>query len=174
MVGLLFSVLGDWMLPFPDQIATLLAVVSLLIGQALYIFASNKTPRIPLIFPALLPFLLLAIFGYLVLVKHIEKGLRVLILCYVLILAMNCWRSTARLYIEGKEFGAVRAVLGSILRVISDSVMLAHMFHPASFANKAIPTYVVSLYFLSQYMVATSVQFGSQAVAAGVSKKKKV
>jgi uncharacterized membrane protein YhhN len=97
-------------------------------------------------------------------------GIGILLFCYALVISMMCWRSIARYLAEGNQFGAGRAVVGAILRLICDGIMFFNIFTPQLGFNTP---YVTTSYFLAQYFLASSVVHGSVSAVAIDSRKKK-
>jgi uncharacterized membrane protein YhhN len=151
LAGLVFSLLGDVALMFPDKWFQA-GLVAFLAAQVLYILAfkpqsGHSVP--PLTF---LPFVLYGLLMYFLLAPHLGP-LKVPVLVYVAAITLMAGFAAAR-YVDRGGAKPLLAFAGAILFLISDSVLAYDRF-----ARKVPGARVVVLgtYFPAQLLIALSV-----------------
>jgi len=151
LAGLGFSLVGDifLMLPLKRVIAGL---VSFLVAHLCYIVAFSAGIRLGVsgFLPAL--FLLYVIIMFVVLFPHLGK-MKLPVLVYELVIVMMAWRAVER-WAQIGDTGALLALAGAILFVISDSVWAINQFVRRYKSAQAL---ILSSYFCAQWLIALSV-----------------
>jgi len=151
LAGLGFSLVGDifLMLPLKRVIAGL---VSFLVAHLCYIVAFSAGIRLGVsgFLPAL--FLLYVIIMFVVLFPHLGK-MKLPVLVYELVIVMMAWRAVER-WAQIGDTGALLALAGAILFVISDSVWATNQFVRRYKSAQAL---ILSSYFCAQWLIALSV-----------------
>jgi len=151
LAGLGFSLVGDifLMLPLKRVIAGL---VSFLVAHLCYIVAFSAGIRLGVsgFLPAL--FLLYVIIMFVVLFPHLGK-MKLPVLVYELVIVMMAWRAVER-WAQIGDTGALLALAGAILFVISDSVWATNRFVRRYKSAQAL---ILSSYFCAQWLIALSV-----------------
>ena len=151
LAGLGFSLVGDifLMLPLKRVIAGL---ASFLVAHLCYIVAFSAGIRLGVsgFLPAL--FLLYVIIMFVVLFPHLGK-MKLPVLVYELVIVMMAWRAVER-WAQIGDTGALLALAGAILFVISDSVWATNRFVRRYTSAQAL---ILSSYFCAQWLIALSV-----------------
>jgi len=151
LAGLGFSLVGDifLMLPLKRVIAGL---VSFLVAHLCYIVAFSVGIRLSVSgwLPAL--FLLYVIIMFAVLFPRLGK-MRLPVLVYELVIVMMAWRAVER-WSQIGDTGALLALAGAILFVISDSAWAINQFVRRYKSAQAL---ILSSYFCAQWLIALSV-----------------
>jgi len=151
LAGLGFSLVGDifLMLPLKRVIAGL---ASFLVAHLCYIVAFSAGIRLGVsgFLPAL--FLLYVIIMFVVLFPHLGK-MKLPVLVYELVIVMMAWRAVER-WAQIGDTGALLALAGAILFVISDSVWATNQFVRRYKSAQAL---ILSSYFCAQWLIALSV-----------------
>lgn len=151
LAGLGFSLVGDifLMLPLKRVIAGL---VSFLVAHLCYIVAFSANIRFSFSSFLLALFLLYVIIMFAVLFPHLGK-MRLPVLVYELVIVMMVWRAVER-WAQIGDTGALLALAGAILFVISDSVWAINQFVRRYKSAQAL---ILSSYFCAQWLIALSV-----------------
>lgn len=151
LAGLGFSLVGDifLMLPLKRVIAGL---VSFLVAHLCYIvaFSANIPFSVSGFLPAL--FLLYVIIMFVVLFPHLGK-MKLPVLVYELVIVMMAWRAVER-WAQIGDTGALLALAGAILFVISDSAWATNQFVRR---YKSAQVLILGSYFCAQWLIALSV-----------------
>jgi len=151
LAGLGFSLVGDifLMLPLKRVIAGL---ASFLVAHLCYIVAFSAGIRLGVsgFLPAL--FLLYVIIMFVVLFPHLGE-MKLPVLVYELVIVMMAWRAVER-WAQIGDTGALLALAGAILFVISDSVWATNRFVRRYKSAQAL---ILSSYFCAQWLIALSV-----------------
>eukprot|EP00298_Acanthocystis_sp_HF-20_P024522 c35044_g1_i1.p1 GENE.c35044_g1_i1~~c35044_g1_i1.p1 ORF type:complete len:251 (+),score=84.05 c35044_g1_i1:23-754(+) len=170
MLGVFCSLCGDAVISINTNISALFGSLGFIFGQACFVFSANQTPGIQFNLGIAITCISFAPLGQLILAKHLKTGTGVLTFCYILMVLMVIWRSISRLLAEGPGLGAWRAILGGLLRIISDSFLLVSLFTKIylEYSN-----YSIIAYYTAIYLTVSSVQRGGILTAEPIEKKKK-
>lgn len=147
LAGLIFSTIGDIFL-IKDKQYFVQGLISFLIGHICYIIAFWTSPNLPtgLIYLAYIVFFLSILW------KHLGS-LKIPVLVYATAIALMSWMALSRT-IENHNHHTFHAFLGSVMFVISDSLLAYNKF------KSPIPlsaVWVLGTYFLAQWLIALSV-----------------
>jgi len=151
LAGLGFSLVGDifLMLPLKRVIAGL---VSFLVAHLCYIVAFSVGIRLSVSGWLLALFLLYVIIMFAILFPRLGK-MRLPVLVYELVIVMMAWRAVER-WVQTGDAGALLALAGAILFVISDSAWAINQFVRRYKSAQAL---ILSSYFCAQWLIALSV-----------------
>jgi len=151
LAGLGFSLVGDIFLMLPLK-RVIVGLVSFLVAHLCYIVAFSAGIRLGVsgFLPAL--FLLYVIIMFVVLFPHLGK-MKLPVLVYELVIVMMAWRAVER-WAQIGDTGALLALAGAILFVISDSVWATNQFVRRYKSAQAL---ILSSYFCAQWLIALSV-----------------
>jgi uncharacterized membrane protein YhhN len=147
LTGLIFSTIGDVFL-IKDKQFFVQGLISFLIGHICYIVAFWTNPKLP----SGLIYLAYIVFFLSILWKHLER-LKIPVLVYATAIALMSWMALSRT-IENHNHHTFHAFLGSIMFVISDSLLAYNKF------KSPIPlsaVWILGTYFLAQWLIALSV-----------------
>jgi len=151
IAGLGFSLVGDifLMLPLKRVIAGL---ASFLVAHLCYIVAFSANIRLSVSGFLLAFFLLYVIIMFAVLFPHLGK-MKLPVLVYELVIVMMAWRAVER-WVQIGDTGALLALAGAILFVISDSAWATNQFVRRYKSAQAL---ILGSYFCAQWLIALSV-----------------
>lgn len=150
-IGLFFALAGDIFLMLPTD-RFVAGLVSFLITHLCYIVAFGAQIYPPFWSPASVAVLLYALLIYGLLYRHLGH-LRIPVLLYMMAIAVMAWLGVT-LATEQQSAWALAAGVGSVLFVISDSVLALNRFrHPFAAAQWI----VLITYYLAQWLIAWSV-----------------
>lgn len=147
LTGLIFSTIGDVFL-IKDKKFFIQGLISFLIGHICYIVAFWTNPNLPsgLIYLAYIIFFLSILWKYL-------ESLKIPVLVYATAIALMSWMALSRT-IENHNHHTLHAFLGSVMFVISDSLLAYNKFKsPILYAH----IWILATYFLAQWLIALSV-----------------
>lgn len=151
VAGLGCSLAGDVFLMLPaDRFVA--GLVSFLAAHLGYIAALSLGVSFGSAIWSLAPLLAYVVVMYWLLSPHLGK-MRLPVLVYELVIATMAWRAMAR-WAATREVGAVLALVGAILFVISDSALAINRFVGKYKAAQAL---VLGTYFCAQWLIALSV-----------------
>jgi uncharacterized membrane protein YhhN len=151
IAGLLFSLVGDMFLIFPEKHFTK-GLISFLIGHILYIFAFVVLAGFHITIWIFLPIVLLSILYLKTILPHTgNKTLPVII--YVIIITMMGWIALERLYYL-QNLGSLLAAIGACLFMISDSVLALNKFRKSFHRAELI---ILSTYYTAQWLLTVSI-----------------
>lgn len=147
LIGLIFSTIGDIFLIKQDRFFVQ-GLVSFLLGHICYIIAFWTSPNsISGLFYAVY-----VVFFLSILWKHLGK-LQFPVVFYSLVLAVMSWMAVS-LYLESQNNKTLSAFLGSIVFIVSDSLLAFNKFKtPFRLAH----LWILATYFLAQWLIALSV-----------------
>lgn len=158
LAGLAFSLMGDVLLMFPNDLSFIAGLVSFLITHVCYI-AAFRTDAGPRGFSWMwVPF---AIYGSVMLgllVPYLGQML-LPVIAYVVVILFMAWQGWER-WAHTRHRGALFALVGALFFLVSDSALAIEKFR-AVYA--AAPLLVSVTYYTAQWFIARSVQ---QDVAA--------
>lgn len=149
LTGLIFSTIGDIFL-IKDKQYFLQGLVSFLLGHICYIVAFWNHPN----WLSLILYLVYIAFFLSILWKHLGK-LKIPVIIYATAIALMSWMALSRT-IENHNHHTFHAFLGSIMFVISDSLLAYNKFKTPF---RLAPLFVLGTYFLAQWLIALSVRF---------------
>lgn len=152
VAGLLFSLGGDVFLMLPND-RFIAGLVSFLIGHLCYIVAFTSVGGFYASVWGLLPFLLYGIVIAAALLPYVAGPLKMPVITYILVILVMAWQALES-WVQIGQNGALLAVVGAILFVVSDSVLAIDRFR---IPFKAARLAVLSTYFLAQWLIALSV-----------------
>ena len=151
VAGLGCSLAGDVFLMLPaDRFVA--GLVSFLVAHLGYIAAFSLGVSLSSGIWSLAPLLAYVVIMYRVLSPRLGK-MRTPVLVYELVIVTMAWRATAR-WAATREVGALLALVGAILFVISDSALAINRFVGKYKAAQAL---VLGTYFCAQWLIALSV-----------------
>jgi len=151
LAGLVFSLLGDIALMFPDKWFQA-GLVAFLAAQVLYILAFKPQPGHPVSPLTFLPFVLYGLLMFFLLAPHLGP-LKVPVFVYVAAITLMAGFAAAR-YVDRGGTKPLLAFAGAILFLVSDSVLAYDRF------ARKIPgarILVLGTYFPAQLLIALSV-----------------
>ncbi|MCK4600189.1 lysoplasmalogenase [Candidatus Bipolaricaulota bacterium] len=151
LAGLGFSLVGDIFLMLPLK-RVIEGLVSFLVAHLCYIVAFSANIRFSFSSFLLALFLLYVIIMFAVLFPHLGK-MRLPVLVYELVIVMMVWRAVER-WAQIGDTGALLALAGAILFVISDSAWAINQFVRRYKSAQAL---ILSSYFCAQWLIALSV-----------------
>ena len=146
LIGLIFSTIGDIFLIKQDRFFVQ-GLVSFLLGHICYIIAFWTSPNsISGLFYAVY-----VVFFLSILWKHLGK-LQFPVVFYSLVLAVMSWMAVS-LYLESQNNKTLFAFFGSIVFIVSDSLLAFNKFKtPFRLAH----LWILATYFLAQWLIALS------------------
>jgi uncharacterized membrane protein YhhN len=149
--GLLFSLLGDTYLIYPEKYFKK-GLIAFLLGHICYIIAfivsSGTHFTLYIFFP-------ITIIGFLYLrsIMPYSGKMKIPIIIYVIIIAIMGWAAMERLN-SLHTVGSLIAVLGAVLFMISDGVLALNKFKKPFYSAELI---ILATYFSAQWLLAVSV-----------------
>ena len=151
LVGLLFSLIGDVFLIFPERHFTK-GLIAFLVGHIFYIFAFLIPQGFNFNVWIFLPIFLLGVLYLKIILPYAgEKALPVII--YIIIIAIMGWTALERFY-SAQTIGALLAAIGAILFMLSDSILAYNKFRKQFGSAELI---ILSTYYTAQWLLALSV-----------------
>ncbi len=150
-IGLLFALAGDIFLMLPTD-RFIAGLVSFLITHLCYIVAFGTQIRPPFWSPATLLLLLYALLIYGLLYRHLGH-MRMPVLLYLVAIAAMAWLGLL-FATQQQSVWALAAGVGSVLFVISDSVLALNRFRRPFAGAQWL---VLTTYYLAQWLIAWSV-----------------
>jgi uncharacterized membrane protein YhhN len=151
LAGLVFSLLGDIALMFPDKLFTV-GLVAFLAAQVLYILAFKPAPGQAVPFLTFLPFILFGLLMFFLLAPGLGP-MKLPVLVYIgAIVTMAGFAAVRYVHLGGKK--PLLAFAGAILFLVSDSVLAYDRFAKKSAAARIL---VLATYFPAQLLIALSV-----------------
>lgn len=151
LAGLVFSLLGDIALMFPDKWFQA-GLAAFLAAQVLYILAFKPQPGHPVSPLTFLPFVLYGLLMYFLLAPHLGP-LKVPVFVYIAAITLMAGFAAAR-YVDRGGTKPLLAFAGAILFLISDSVLAYDRFAKKIPGARAL---VLGTYFPAQLLIALSV-----------------
>jgi len=151
LAGLVFSLIGDAALMFPEKLFTA-GLVAFLAAQVLYIFAFKTPAGQGISFLIFLPFILYGLLMFFLLAPGLGP-MKLPVLVYIgAITAMAGFAATRYVHLGGTR--PLLAFIGAILFLISDSVLAYDRFGKKFRLARVI---VLGTYFPAQLLIALSV-----------------
>lgn len=151
LAGLLFSLIGDMFLIFPEKYFTK-GLIAFLLGHILYIIAFAVSAGFHYTVWIYLPIVLISILYLKTILSH-TGNITLPVIIYIILIAMMGWMALERLYYL-QTLGALLAAIGACLFMISDSVLAINKFKKSFHKAELI---ILSTYFIAQWMLAVSV-----------------
>jgi uncharacterized membrane protein YhhN len=154
IVGLLVSLVGDVFLMLPDDKYFMPGLFSFLVAHILYVVAftveMNRTTPIWYI----IPFVLYGVIIMRVLWADLDgMRMRIPVLLYLAAILIMAWQAANR-WIDGRQDSALLAMIGAYFFIASDSALAIDRF---KVAFRTAPFWVLSTYFVAQWLIALSV-----------------
>jgi uncharacterized membrane protein YhhN len=151
LAGLVFSLLGDVALMFPDKLF-IAGLVAFLAAQVLYIFAFRPAAGQPVPFLTFLPFILFGLLMFFLLAPGLGP-LKLPVLVYIgAITTMAGFAAVRYVYLGGTR--PLLAFAGAVLFLISDSVLAYDRFGKKFALARVL---VLATYFPAQLLIALSI-----------------
>lgn len=151
IAGLGFSLVGDIFLMLPVK-RFIEGLVSFLVAHLCYIVAFSAGIRLSFSSWLLALFLLYVVIMFAILFPHLGK-MKLPVLVYELVIVIMAWRAVER-WAQIGDTGALLALAGAILFVISDSAWAINQFVRRYKSAQAL---ILSSYFCAQWLIALSV-----------------
>jgi len=151
VAGLIFSLLGDIFLIFPEQHFKK-GLIAFLVGHVCYILAFTVSVGIHFTLWIFLPIILIGIF-YLRFILTYSGKMKIPVSIYIVIIAIMGWIAIERFNIL-PTFGTFLAAIGAGLFMISDAVLALNKFRKPFFSTELI---ILATYFTAQWLLAVSV-----------------
>lgn len=151
VLGLLFSLLGDIFLIYPEQHFKK-GLIVFLIGHVCYIIAFIISTGIHFTFWIFLP---ITVFGilYLRIILPYSSKMKIPIIIYVIIIMIMGWVAMER-YHSFATLGTILPAIGAVLFMISDAVLALNKFRKPFFSAELI---ILTTYFTAQWLLAISI-----------------
>ena len=149
--GLLFSLIGDTFLIYPEKYFKK-GLIVFLVGHICYIIAFITSSGVHFTLWIFLP---IAIVGtvYLKIIIPFSGKMKIPIIVYIIIIAIMGWVAMERLnYIP--TLGTLLAAIGAVLFMISDAVLALNKFRKPFISAELI---ILATYFAAQWLLAISV-----------------
>ena len=147
LAGLILSTIGDVFLIKQDKFF-IHGLISFLLGHLCYIAAFLTEPNFPCAF-----FYLVYVVSFLALLWKFLGKLKLPVIFYALTIAVMSWLALSR-FLEINDLKTFSALIGSLFFVTSDSLLALNKFKtPLKYGH----FYVLSTYFLAQWLIALSV-----------------
>jgi len=158
-IGLLFSVVGDAALIWPEQYFVS-GLIAFLLAQLAYLTAFTRGVRFPARLPVLLLYLLVGAVLFLYLHAKLPAALVLPVALYALVLASMAAQAMGR-YLVLQTSAALLAALGGLFFMVSDSLLAIHRFR-APLPYDAL--LVLIPYYVAQALFALSTQPADDAI----------
>lgn len=149
--GLLFSLLGDFFLIFPEQHFKK-GLIAFLIGHICYIIAFSVSTGFHFTSWLFLPIAAVGIL-YLRIILPYSGKMKIPIIIYVIIIMIMGWVAIERFY-NDPTLRTILPAIGAVLFMISDAVLALNKFRKPFFSAELI---ILSTYFTAQWFLAVSV-----------------
>lgn len=149
--GLLFSLLGDAFLIFPDKYFKY-GLIAFLIGHIFYILAFTVTLDLHFTFWIFLPIAILVSLYLRNIIPYSGK-MKIPIIIYIVIIMIMVWLALERFH-SYPTLGTTLAASGAVLFMISDAVLALNKFRKPFFSAEII---ILTTYFTAQWLLAVSV-----------------
>lgn len=149
--GLLFSLLGDTFLIFPEQHFKK-GLIVFLIGHICYIIAFTVSTGFHFTSWIFLPITVVGIL-YLRIILPYSGKMKIPIIIYVIIIMIMGWVAIERFH-NDPILRTILPAIGAILFMISDAVLALNKFRKPFFSAELI---ILSTYFTAQWFLAVSV-----------------
>lgn len=149
--GLLFSLLGDTFLIFPEQHFKK-GLIAFLIGHICYIIAFTISTGFHFTFWIFFPIVIVGVLYLRYIIPYTGK-MKIPIILYILIILIMVWTAAERFH----SYPTLRAVLpaiGAVLFMGSDAVLALNKFRKPFFSAELI---ILTTYFTAQWFLAISV-----------------
>ena len=151
VIGLVFSLIGDVLLIWPNQYF-LPGLLAFLLTHIAYLVAFTRDCSIPARLLVWLAYLAIAAGVYAILLPTLPSGLDVPVAVYALVLSMMAGQAMGRFFVM-RTGSAQRAAIGALLFLISDLLLAFHRFRqPLLYATILI----LVPYYLGQWLIASS------------------
>jgi len=151
-IGLIFSLGGDVFLMLPNPSLFVVGLVSFLIAHVLYIAAYTSRSGFHFTWWLFLLYALFVVVMLWLLWPHVGN-LRVPVIIYAGVLGTMGWQA-AELWWAVRDTGALLAMIGAILFLVSDTALALNKFR-APLPNRDL--IVMSTYYAAQLLIAWSV-----------------
>jgi len=151
LVGLIFCMIGDVLLMFPEE-WFLCGLVSFLMAHVFYVFAFTSEVGFGFSLWLLLPFFIYGCLMCGLLIPHLGR-MRLPVLLYVIVIVVMAWQAWER-WFRIRQDTALFASMGAVLFIVSDSVLAWNRFRK-KFQNAQ--TVILSTYYAAQWLIALSV-----------------
>ncbi len=149
--GLLFSLLGDIFLIYPEQHFKK-GLLAFLAGHFCYIFAFSVSGGFHFTLWIFLPIVIVGIL-YLRIILPYSAEMKIPIIIYVMIIMVMGWMAIERLN-SAPTLGTILAATGAILFMISDTVLALNKFKKSFFSAELI---ILTTYYTAQWLLAVSI-----------------
>lgn len=149
--GLLFSLLGDFFLIFPEQHFKK-GLIAFLIGHICYIIAFSVSTGFHFTSWLFLPITAVGIL-YLRIILPYSGKMKIPIIIYVIIIMIMGWVAIERFH-NDPILRTILPAIGAVLFMISDAVLALNKFRKPFFSAELI---ILSTYFTAQWFLAVSV-----------------
>lgn len=151
IAGLIFSLLGDTFLIFPEQHFKK-GLFAFLVGHICYILAFTVSGGIHFTLWIFLPIALVSII-YLQYILQYSGKMKIPVSIYIVIIAIMGWLAVER-FNSTPTLGTFLAAMGALLFMISDAVLALNKFSKSFFYAELI---ILATYFTAQWLLAVSV-----------------
>jgi uncharacterized membrane protein YhhN len=151
LAGLVFSLLGDIALMFPDKWFQA-GLAAFLVAQILYILAFKPRPGHPASFGTLFPYILYGLLMFFLLAPKLGP-LKIPVFVYIAAIATMAGFAAAR-YVDMGGTRTLLAFIGGILFLVSDSVLAYDRFARKVPGARIL---VLGTYFPAQLLIALSI-----------------
>jgi uncharacterized membrane protein YhhN len=150
IAGLAVSLAGDVFLMLPGKFMQ--GLISFLIAHLLYIAAFTLEGGGPAPLWYIIPFALYGVIMLWRLWTHLGS-MKVPVMIYIGVILIMAWQAANR-WLETEQEGSLLALIGAYLFVMSDSALAVERFRGAF---RSAPFWVLSTYFVAQWLIALSV-----------------
>jgi uncharacterized membrane protein YhhN len=151
LAGLVVSLAGDIFLMLPSN-KFMQGLISFLIAHIFYIAAFTLEGGDPAPLWYIIPFALYGVLMLWWLWSHLGS-MKVPVLFYVSVILIMAWQAANR-WLQTEQDGSLLALIGAYLFVMSDSALAVERFRGGF---RSAPFWVLSTYFVAQWLIALSV-----------------
>lgn len=151
VLGLLFSLLGDIFLIYPEQHFKK-GLIVFLIGHVCYIIAFTISTGFHFTLWIFLPVIVVGIL-YLRIILPYSGKMKIPIIVYITIILIMGWTAIERFH-NDPTLRTILPVIGAVLFMISDAVLALNKFKNSFFSAELI---ILTTYFTAQWLLAISI-----------------
>jgi len=153
VVGLIFALLGDVLLMWPNQ-HFLAGLAAFLVTHAAYLVAFTRDCKFPARLAVWFAYVVAAIACYVLLLPTLPRGLRIPVAAYAILLSTMAGQAMGR-FLVLKTGYAWRAALGALFFLLSDLLLAFDRFRGPLVWSTVL---ILVPYYVGQWLIASSAQ----------------